>query len=452
MGSKMLDDTSDSELFNMEMDPLDFQPLAARMRPRNLDSFFGQQHLLSPERPLRKALDNGVVHSMVLWGPPGVGKTTLAKLMASCCHCHFESLSAVLSGVKDIRLAIDNARQYRQAYRKKTILFVDEVHRFNKSQQDVFLPYIEEGTIVFIGATTENPSFSLNSALLSRLRVYVLKPLEEAALGQLLNRALHDEVYGLGKQHFSIQKEAAELLVQGSDGDARSLLNMLSVAAEIAESIITEEVVKSVLANASRRMDRRGDVFYDQLSAFHKSVRGSSPDGALYWAARMVDGGVDPLVLVRRLVAIASEDIGNADPRALEITINAWQAYERLGSPEGLLSLAQATVYCACAPKSNAVYKAWKAALSDVKQGQSYPVPEHLCNAPTELLKTLGKGKTYRYVHDEPDAYAAGECYFPEQMATVTYYEPNERGLEIKIREKLTRLREKDVLSSVKLY
>ncbi|MGI9273266.1 MAG: replication-associated recombination protein A [Endozoicomonas sp.] len=419
-----------------------WEPMAARMRPRTLDEYLGQEHILARGKPLREALEQGAVHSMIFWGPPGVGKTTLARLVAGVCDAHFETLSAVLSGVKDIRSAVARARDEQLACNRKTILFVDEVHRFNKSQQDAFLPHIEDGTITFIGATTENPSFELNNALLSRARVYVLKPLSEAALRQVIQQALQDE-RGLGGSGIQLESEAEEVLVRYADGDARRALNILEVAVDLSEDgRITAETVTEILADSGRRFDKGGDAFYDQISAFHKSVRGSDPNAALYWAARMVDGGADPLYIIRRLVAIASEDIGNADPRALEITMNAWQAFERLGSPEGFLALAHATVYCACAPKSNAVYLAWNAALADVKGNPSHEVPLHLRNAPTKLMDNLGYGAEYRYAHDEPNAYAAGECYFPDAMEPRQYYQPNDRGLEIKIREKLSRLDE----------
>lgn len=427
-----------SSLFDSIVGKKPYEPLAARMRPRTLDDYLGQSHILGKGKPLREVLELGRPHSMILWGPPGVGKTTLAKLVTNVCDAHFEALSAVLSGVKDIRAAIERARRVREESGQRSILFVDEAHRFNKSQQDAFLPHIENGTIIFIGATTENPSIELNNALLSRVRVYVLKPLGWDALTNVLVHAISDTERGLGEKPPTLTTDAQKMLLRAADGDARRLLNLLEIATDVAsDREITPEILQGVLADSSRRFDKGGDAFYDQMSAFHKSVRGSSPDAALYWFARMIDGGADPLAVVRRLVAIASEDIGNADPRALELAMNAWQAYERLGSPEGLLAVSHATVYCACAPKSNAVYRAMKAAFDDVQTSLSYEVPLHIRNAPTKLMTSLGHHEGYRYTHDEPNAYAAGECYFPDEMAPKRYYEPSDCGLESKIRQKL---------------
>ncbi|SCZ59142.1 replication-associated recombination protein A [Thiohalomonas denitrificans] len=430
-----------------ETEPL--RPLADRMRPRSPDEFFGQAHLLGPGKPLRTAIESGNLHSMILWGPPGTGKTTLARMAAGRARALFLSLSAVLSGVKDIRAAVEKAREFQAKEGRGAVLFVDEVHRFNKAQQDAFLPYVEDGTVTFIGATTENPSFELNNALLSRARVYVLKALGTAEIRTIVDRALDEPERGLGARHLALEPALRDYLAEVADGDARRALNLLEIAADLAEpeagrEVISEAVLKEVLAGGVRRFDKGGEAFYDQISALHKSVRGSSPDGALYWFARMLDGGCDPLYIARRVVRMASEEIGNADPRAMEIALNAWDVQERLGSPEGELAIAQAILYLAAAPKSNAVYKAFNTAMEDVKQHGSLEVPIHLRNAPTKLMKELGYGRKYRYAHDEPDAYAAGEHYFPEELPERHYYQPAPRGLEIKIGEKLAHLAELD--------
>jgi putative ATPase len=424
------------------------QPLAARLRAASLDEYVGQEHLLARGKPLREALEQGALHSMIFWGPPGVGKTTLARLLAQVTDAHFETISAVLSGVKEIRQAVEVAQQHAAQYGRRTILFVDEVHRFNKSQQDAFLPYVEDGTLIFIGATTENPSFELNNALLSRARVYVLKSLDEEALHKLATRALADPK-GLGERQLSLPEASFKILLAAADGDGRRLLNFLENAADLAEDggTISSELLLDLLGDSGRRFDKGGEAFYDQISALHKSVRGSSPDGALYWFARMLDGGCDPLYIARRVVRMASEDIGNADPRALTLCLNAWDVQERLGSPEGELAVAQAIVYLACAPKSNAVYNAFKAAMRDAAEHGSLEVPLHLRNAPTKLMKELGYGDEYRYAHDEPDAYAAGEDYFPELLPARQYYQPVPRGLEQKIRDKLAHLASQDAAS-----
>ena len=424
----------------------EYRPLADRMRPETLADFVGQEHLIGPGKPLRIAIEKGQLHSMVFWGAPGTGKTTLARIISTSCDAQFLTVSAVLSGVKEIREAIDKARQYRDLYAKDTVLFIDEAHRFNKSQQDAFLPHVENGTITFVGATTENPSFELNNALLSRVRVYVLKPLAADDLRIVVRQSLQDRERGLGDKNLQISDEALELLADSADGDARRALNLLEIAADLAASEgITGALVREVISGSSyRRFDKGGEVFYEQISALHKSVRGSSPDAALYWFARMLDGGCDPLYIARRVVRMASEDIGNADPRGLRLALDAWETQERLGTPEGELAIAQAIVFLACAPKSNAVYKAYNAALEDVKSTASKEVPVHLRNAPSRLMRELGYGKEYRYAHDEPEAYAAGENYFPEGMAERRYYYPTNRGLEIQIAEKLERLRALD--------
>ncbi|GAB5449785.1 MAG: replication-associated recombination protein A [Halioglobus sp.] len=424
-----------------------YQPLAAKQRPHSLQHYVGQAHLLAAGKPLRAAIDGGQLHSMIFWGPPGTGKTTLARIAAESANAVFLQLSAVLSGVKEIRAAVEQAREYRRQNRA-TVLFVDEVHRFNKSQQDAFLPYVEDGTVIFIGATTENPSFELNNALLSRARVYKLRPLDEAALLSMLQRAVPDVDGGLEAPQDSLLRIAA-----AADGDGRRALNLLEIAADLApDKRLDSSVLDEVLQGSLRRFDKGGDDFYDQISALHKAVRGSAPDAALYWFCRMLDGGCDALYIARRVVRMASEDIGNADPRALTLSLEAWQVQERLGSPEGELAIAQAIVYLACAAKSNAVYNAYNAAREAVAGGGSEEVPLHLRNAPTTLMKELDHGAGYRYAHDEEEAYAAGENYFPERLRDQRFYFPVERGLEARIREKLDYLRQRDKQSTIRRY
>ena len=411
------------------------RPLAHRMRPMHLDEFVGQAHLLGAERPLRRLAEAGTVHSMILWGPPGVGKTTLARLLAEAAGARFQSLSAVLSGLKEVRAAIADA----EAHAEVTVLFIDEVHRFNKAQQDAFLPHVERGTITFIGATTENPSFEVNAALLSRSRVYVLRSLVAEDLGLLVHRALEREFDGI-----DIASDALTELVALADGDARRVLNTLEVAAQLADGTIAPEHVLEASGESQRRFDKGGDAFYDQISALHKAVRGSSPDAALYWLARMLDGGCDPTYIARRLTRMASEDIGLADPRALQIAMDAWEAYRRVGSPEGELALAEAAIYLAATPKSNAALKAFGEAMAFVRSNPSWEVPLRFRNAPTKLMESLGHGKDYRYAHDEEDGYAAGERYLPDEMPDVEFYRPEGRGVEARLAARLAELRARD--------
>ena len=422
------------------------QPLAMRLRPKRLADYVGQQHLLAPGKALFQTVSEGKLHSMILWGPPGSGKTTLAEIIAGHCHAHIERLSAVLAGVKDIREVVARAQQRQIADAISTVLFVDEVHRFNKAQQDAFLPHVEQGTVTLIGATTENPSFQLNNALLSRCRVYVLKTLSAAELLRVIERALGDSADGYGERDLALTDQQQQWLVKAADGDARQCLNLLEMIVDFADeqegrTIIDDATVKEVLLHTTQRFDHFGEYFYDQISALHKSVRGSDPDAALYWFTRMIAGGCDVQYIARRVVRMASEDIGNADPRALSIALNAWDAFDRLGSPEGELALAQAVIYLACSAKSNAVYQAFQAAQQEVKQQGTLAVPVHLRNAPTRLMKNLGYGKAYRYSHDEPDAYSAGQTYFPDEMTPTQYYHPVSRGLEIKIQQKLNHLK-----------
>ncbi len=426
----------------------DFRPLAARMRPTTLEQYCGQAHLVGQGKPLRKAIEAGHIHSMIFWGPPGTGKTTLAEIIANRINAEVERLSAVTGGVKEIREAIERAKQNRLADRR-TVLFVDEVHRFNKGQQDAFLPHIEDGTIIFIGATTENPSFELNNALLSRARVYILKPLNTTDIERVLQQAVEDEERGLGKERLIFEENLLTWLAEYVNGDARLALNCLELMADMAEEDengkkIDRTLLKEVLGERQARFDKQGDRYYDLISALHKSVRGSAPDAALYWYARIITAGGDPLYVARRLLAIASEDVGNADPRAMQVALAAWDCFTRVGAAEGERAIAQAIVYLAVAPKSNAVYTAFKAAKKQATESADYDVPEHLRNAPTSLMKDLGYGAEYRYAHDEPHAYAAGENYFPEPLKDTRYYFPTNRGMELKIKEKLDWLHEQD--------
>ena len=434
----------------------DYRPLAARMRPRTLAEYIGQSHLLSEGKPLYRAILAGHAHSMILWGPPGTGKTTLAEIIAGHFNAEVERLSAVTSGVKEIREAIERAKINQQAGRR-TLLFVDEVHRFNKSQQDAFLPYIENGTIIFIGATTENPSFELNNALLSRARTYILKPLQAVEILKILQNALADKTRGLGSESFVLEDDVLSLLSDYVNGDARYALSCLELMADMAQStskgkLLNKTLLTEILGERQARFDKGGDRYYDLISALHKSIRGSSPDGALYWFTRILAAGGDPLYVARRLLAIASEDVGNADPRAMQIALAAWDCYTRVGAYEGERAIAQAVIYLAVAPKSNAVYTAFNQAKKLVKETADYDVPEHLRNAPTALMKSLGYGEEYRYAHNEPNAYAAGENYFPPELSETVFYIPSERGMEKQIKEKMAWLKAQDEQSEQKRY
>ncbi len=430
--------------------PERYQPLASRMRPRGLDTYIGQTHLLAPGKPLREAIESSQLHSMILWGPPGVGKTTLARLIAEVCDIEFQSISAVLSGVKDIRQAIDQARQIQVASSRKTLLFVDEVHRFNKSQQDAFLPHVEDGTVIFVGATTENPSFELNNALLSRTRVYRLQSLTDEQLAEVLKQAMDKD-----SELANIQTDADTIktIARAADGDARRALNILEVANDTSEDgRVDQSLLAEIFGDELRRFDKGGDLFYEQISALHKAVRGSDPDASLYWFVRMIDGGCDPMYIARRVVRMASEDIGNADPRALQIALNAWEVQERLGSPEGELAIAQAVAYMAIAAKSNAVYSAVGELKGVVAETGSLDVPLHIRNAPTALMKEMGYGDSYQYAHHYEDAFVPGESYVPQEIHGKQFYHPADRGLETRIKEKLDYLRQQNSASDFQRY
>ena len=432
----------------------DFRPLAARMRPRDISEYIGQTHLLGEGQPLRKALEANRAHSMLLWGPPGTGKTTLAELIAHYANAHVERISAVTSGVKEIRAAIEQAKAVAQSRGQRTLLFVDEVHRFNKSQQDAFLPFIEDGTVIFIGATTENPSFELNNALLSRARVYLINRLSSDEISLIVTQALTDAERGLGKRQLTLPSAVAKQLADISEGDARKALNLIELMSDLVadQSAFTTEMLTQVAGHQAAGYDKNGDQFYDLISAVHKSVRGSAPDAALYWYCRILEGGGDALYVARRLLAIASEDIGNADPIAMTVALNAWDCYHRIGPAEGERAIAQAVLYLASAPKSNAVYSAFNQARELAKQTGHEPVPNHLRNAPTKLMKEIGFGKEYRYAHNEPAAYAAGENYFPESLQHSQFYQPTNRGFEKRIQDKLGQLRQLDQQSEDKRY
>lgn len=432
----------------------DFRPLAARMRPRTIAEYIGQAHLLGEGQPLRKALEAGRAHSMMLWGPPGTGKTTLAELIAHYSNAHVERISAVTSGVKDIRAAIEQAKAVAESRGQRTLLFVDEVHRFNKSQQDAFLPFIEDGTVIFIGATTENPSFEINNALLSRARVYLIKRLSQDEIAHIVTQALQDAERGLGLRQLNMPDDVLAKLAQFCDGDARKALNLLELMGDMVSDggSFSQEMLIQVAGHQVAGFDKNGDQFYDLISAVHKSIRGSAPDAALYWFCRILEGGGDPLYVARRLLAIASEDVGNADPAAMTIALNAWDCFHRVGPAEGERAIAQAIVYLASAPKSNAVYTAFKAARALARETGQEAVPHHLRNAPTQLMKDIGMGAGYRYAHDEPNAYASGENYFPQSLQTAQFYFPTERGFEKRIKDKLAQLTQFDQLSGTKRY